>query len=218
MRIDVENVEHAGICDGVNVPQYCSYAICHAMFYMYLTLLALVESLVLGNPWYTRSFALILISKTYIIFIQYVMSPIRCHISVQIQTTNMLHTLAYQVIPTSLNQNIHNLEDLPPDYQVSHCDLYVEDILFNYYTPAIGPPNVVENEVLYALPPYRHQPLRDAVWCVEDAHAHLPRGVVPNIKVCPFGLPTGIWREPKNPQGAIQDPLVDCAPACTTQI
>ena len=114
------------------------FVLSHAMFYVCLTLLALVGSLVLGNPWYTRSFALILISKTYIIFIHYVTNPMRCHIGVQIRTTDALHTLAYQVIPTSLNQRTQELEDLPPDYQVSRRDLYVEDILFDYHLPAIG--------------------------------------------------------------------------------
>ena len=86
------------------------------MFYVCLTLLALVGSLVLGNPWYTRSFALILISETYIIFIRYVTNPTRCHIGVQIRTTDALHTLAYQVIPTSLNRRTQQIKDLPQDY------------------------------------------------------------------------------------------------------
>ena len=134
----------------------------HAMFYMCLTLLTLVGSLVLGNPRYTRSFALILISETYIIFICYVTNPMRRHIGVQIQTTDTLHTLAYQVVPTLLNQNIHNLKDLPPDYQVSCRDLYMEDVLFDFHTPAIGPPNVVEDEVHPAPPPHCQQPILDA--------------------------------------------------------
>ena len=80
------------------------FVLSHAMFYVCLTLLTLVGSLVLGNPWYTRSFALILISEMYVIFISYVTNPTRCHIGMQIQTTDTLHTLAYQVIPTSLNR------------------------------------------------------------------------------------------------------------------
>ena len=79
------------------------FVLSHAMFYVCLTLLTLVGSLVLGNPWYTRSFALILISEMYIIFIRYVTNPTRYHIGVQIRTTDTLYTLAYQVIPTSLN-------------------------------------------------------------------------------------------------------------------
>ena len=191
------------------------------MFYVCLILLALIGSLVLGNPWYTRSFALILISETYVIVIHYVMNPTRHHIGVQIQTTDALHTLAYQVIPTSLNQRIQIAEDLPPDYQVSRRDLYVEDILFDYDTPAIGLPNAVEDEVHPAPPPYHSQVIVDATQHMEAARAHLPRGVVPNqpiIAVHPFGLPFRVWREPENPEGAIQDPLVDSAPLCTNQI
>ena len=92
------------------------FVLSHVMFDMCLTLLALVGSLVLGNPWYTRSFALILISETYIIVICYVTNPTRRHIGVQIRTTDALHTLAYQVIPTSLNRRTQELEDLPLDY------------------------------------------------------------------------------------------------------
>ena len=40
----------------------------------------------------------------------------------------------------------------------------------------------------------------------------------PVINIQPFGLPFGIWREPENPEGVIQDPLVDSAPLCTNQI
>ena len=123
------------------------FVLSHTMFYMCLTLLALIGSLVLGNLWYTRSFALILISKTYVIFICYVTNPTRRHIGMQIRTTDTIHTLAYQVIPTSLNRRTQNCEDLPPDYQVSCHDLYVEDILFNYHLPAIGQPNAEEDEV-----------------------------------------------------------------------
>ena len=131
------------------------FVLSHAMFYVCLTLLTLVGSLVLGNPWYTRSFALILISETYVIFIHYVTNPTRHHIGVQIWTTDALHTLAYQVIPTSLNRRTQQIEDLPQDYRVSCNDLYVEDILFDYHAPAIGPPNAVEDEVRPAPPPYR---------------------------------------------------------------
>ena len=65
----------------------------------------------------------------------------------------------------------------------------MEDILFNYHSSTIGQPNVDEDEVLHAPPPYHHQPLLDAAHWMEDACAHLPRGVVLNIDVCPFGLP-----------------------------
>ena len=106
------------------------------------------------------------------------MNPTRRHIGVQIWTTDTLHTLAYQVIPTSLNQRTQIHEDLPLDYWVSHNDLYVEDILFNYHTPAIGPPNAAEDEVCPAPPPYRSQVIADAARHMEDACAHLPRGVV----------------------------------------
>ena len=56
---------------------------------------------------------------------------------------------------------------------------------------------------------------------MEAACAHLPRGVVPNqpvIAVHHFGLPFGVRRELENPKGAIQDPLVDSAPLCGSQI
>ena len=56
---------------------------------------------------------------------------------------------------------------------------------------------------------------------MEAACTHLPRGVVPNhpiIAVHPFGLPIGVRREPENPEGAIQDPLVNSAPLCGSQI
>ena len=89
------------------------FVLSHTMFYVCLTLLVLIGSLVLGNPWYTRSFALILISETYVIFICYVTNPMRHHIGVQIWATDTLHTLAYQVIPTLLNQRTQELEDLP---------------------------------------------------------------------------------------------------------
>ena len=159
------------------------------MFYMCLTLLTLVGSLVIGNPWYTRSFALILISKMYVIFICYVINPTRRHIGVQIWTTDALHTLAYPVIPTSLNQRTQICEDLPSDYRVGRNDLYVEDILFDYHTPAIGPPNAVEDEVRPAPPPYRVQVVADTAQCMETAHTHLPRGVVPNPS-CSASLPS----------------------------
>ena len=38
------------------------------------------------------------------------------HIGVQIQTTNALHTVAYQVIPIILNWNIFDPNELPLDY------------------------------------------------------------------------------------------------------
>ena len=97
----------------------------------------------------------------------------------------------------------------------------MEDILFNYHTPTIGLPNVVEDEVHPTLHPYRSQVITDAARCMEAACTHLPRGVVPNqpiIAVHPFGLPFGVWREPENPEGVIQDPLVDSAPLCASQI
>ena len=184
------------------------------MFYVCLTLCVLVGSLVLGNPWCTRSFARILISEMYIIFIWYVMNPTRRHIGIQIWTTDAIHTVAYQVIPTLLNQNIHNRQDLPPDYRVSRNNLYVEDIPFDYNPPTIGHPNADENEVLRALPPYPNcqQPLMEA------AQIHYPTGVIPNLGNWLFGLPTVIQREPECPEGAVRDPLVDCAPSCMNQI
>ena len=53
---------------------------------------------------------------------------------------------------------------------------------------------------------------------MEAAHAHLPREVVPNINVQPFGLPFEVRRELENPEGAIWDPLVDSTPSCGDQI
>ena len=150
----------------------------------------------------------------YVIFIHYVTNPTRHHIGVQIRTTDAIHTLAYQVIPTSLNRRTQQIENLPQDYRVSCNDLYVEDILFNSHTPTIGLPNAVENEVRPAPPPY--------VQRIGAARAHLPRGVELNqpfiYNLQPFGLPTGVQREPENPEGAIQDPLVDSAPLCANQI
>ena len=97
----------------------------------------------------------------------------------------------------------------------------MEDILFDYHTPAIGLPNAVEDEVRPAPPPYwRNQVLMGAALRTEAACAHLPRGVEPNrpiINVQPFGLPFGVWREPESPEGAIGDPLVDSAPLCGSQ-
>ena len=91
----------------------------------------------------------------------------------------------------------------------------MKDILLDYHLPTIGQPNVEEDEVNCALPPHRHQPILNAARRMEDAH--LPRGVVPNIGIRPFGLPLGIQREPEHPGGAIWDPLVDCTPSCTNQ-
>ena len=110
----------------------------NVVFYLCLTLLAIVGSVVLGHPGYTRSFALIFIGQTYVVFIQYMTDHHRRHIGIQIQTTNALHTVAYQVIPIILNQNIFHPNKLPPDYQVSHHDLYIGDILFDPHPPAIG--------------------------------------------------------------------------------
>ena len=148
----------------------------HVMFYVCLTLLALIGSLVLGNPWYTRRFALILISETYVIFIRYVTNSMRRHIGVQIRTTDALHTLAYQVIPTSLNRKTQQIEDLPQDYRVSHNDLYVEDILFDYHTTAVGLSHAAEDEVRPAPPPYHRQVINDAARVMEAARANLPMG------------------------------------------
>ena len=81
----------------------------------------------------------------------------RCHIGIQIWTTNALHTVAYQVIPTVLNRNIFDPNELPLDYRVSHHDLHIGDILFDLHPPAIGQPTAEEDEILRAPPPYPEQ-------------------------------------------------------------
>ena len=81
--------------------------------------MALAGSIVTGDPWLTRSLTLILIGETYVVFIRYVTAPTRCHIGIQIRTTDAIHTVAYQVIPTSLNRHQYNSQTLPPDYRVS---------------------------------------------------------------------------------------------------
>ena len=126
----------------------------NAVFYMCLTLLAIVGSVVLGHPGYTRSFAMIFIGQSYIVFIWY-MTDAHCHhIGIQIRTTNVLHTLAYQVIPTTLNHRQFDPNKLPLDYQVSCHNLYIRDILFNPHPPAIGQPTADGGGVLCAPPPY----------------------------------------------------------------
>ena len=160
-----------------------------AVFYLCLALLAVIGSVVLGHPGYTRSFTLIFIGQTYIVFIQYMTDDHYHHIGIQIQTTNMLHTMAYQVIPIVLNYNIFDPNELPPDYQVSHHDLYIGDILFEPHPPAIGQPTADEDEVLRTPPPYPEQYPR-----VEDNRANPSRGQ-PNrhqvIRPALFGLPNG---------------------------
>ena len=91
----------------------------NTMFYLCLTLLVIVGSVVLGHPGYTRSSTLIFIGQSYIVFIWYMTDDHCHHIGIQIQTTNVLHTMAYQVIPIILNRNIFDPNELPPDYRVS---------------------------------------------------------------------------------------------------
>ena len=141
----------------------------NARFYLCLTLCAIIGSIVLGNPGFTRSFALIFISQAYIVSIWYITDTHCCHIGSQIWTTDMLHTLAYQVTPTMLNyRQLPYPHEVPLDYQVSHNNLHVEDILFNQNPPAIGEPHAEENEILYAPSPYleQYQPL--AVTCTKS--------------------------------------------------
>ena len=88
----------------------------NAVFYLCLTLLAIIGSVVLGHPGYTRSFALIFIGQSYIVFIRYMTDNHCRHIGIQIQTTNVLHTVAYQVIPIILNWDIFDPNELPLDY------------------------------------------------------------------------------------------------------
>ena len=171
----------------------------NAVFYLCLTLLANVGSVTLGHPGYTRSFALIFIGQSYIVFIRYMTDDNRRHIGVQIRTTNALHTVAYLVIPIILNRNFYNPNELPPDYRVSRHNLYIGDILFDPHPPAIGQPTADEDEVLRAPPPYPERyplvnPLRGQ-----------PNGQ-PMMRPGPFGLPNGPrGRRP----GRISDAEVD---------
>ena len=128
----------------------------NAVFYLCLTLV-IVGLVMLGHPGYTRSFALIFMSQSYIVFIQYMTDNHCHHIGIQIQTTNALHTVAYQVIPIILDRNIFDPNELPPDYRVSCHDLYIGDILFDQHPLAIGQPTADEDEVLHAPPPYPEQ-------------------------------------------------------------
>ena len=73
-------------------------------------------------------------------FIWYMTDHHHHHIGIQIQTTNALHTVAYQVIPIILNWNLFDPNELPPDYQVSCHDLYIGGVLFDLHPPAIGQP------------------------------------------------------------------------------
>ena len=45
------------------------FVLSHAMFYVCLTMLVLVGSIVLGDPWLTRSLTVVLISEMYVVFI-----------------------------------------------------------------------------------------------------------------------------------------------------
>ena len=103
----------------------------NVVFYLCLTLYVIVRSIVLGNPGFSRSFILIFIGQTYIVFIRYMTDNHHCHIGIQVWTTDTLHTLAYQMIPTSVNRRNIEPRDIPLDYRVSQDDLLVEDILFN---------------------------------------------------------------------------------------
>ena len=123
------------------------------------------------------------------VFIQYMTDNHRCHIGIQIQTTNALHTMAYQVIPIILNRNIFDPNELPPDYRVSRHDLYIGDILFDPHPPAIDQPTADEDEVLCAPPLYPERYPR-----IGNIRANPLRGQ-PNIhrviRPAPFGLPKG---------------------------
>ena len=104
----------------------------------------------------------------------------------------MIHILAYQVIPTSLNRHQYTALNLPSDYQVSRDDLYVGDILFDPDIPTIDIQNVGMIEVPRAPPPYHapQQPPQEAAW-----------NPLPDLGNRPFGLPTGIRGQPGGPQG-----------------
>ena len=168
------------------------FVLSHALFYICLTAMALAGSIVTGDPWLTRSLTLILIGETYVVFIRYVTAPTRRHIGIQIRTTDAIHTLAYQVIPTSLNRHQYTSRTLPSDYRVSRDDLYVGDILFDPDVPVLDLPNLEIVEVPRAPPPYpaQRQPPTEAA-----------AGPLPNLGNRPFGLPTGQRNQPASPQG-----------------
>ena len=120
------------------------------------------------------------------------------HIGIQIRTTDVTHTLAYQVIPMSLNQHQINPRNLPPDHHVSCNDLYVGDILFDHNIPTIGQLNAVDEVVLCAPPPYNLE--------LEQPLAEAAQNPVPNFG--PFGLPRIVRRNPESPQGMTpEEPL-----------
>ena len=132
----------------------------------------------------------LLVNLICIVFIQYMTDAHRCHIGIQIWTTNMLHTLAYQVIPTMLNCRQFDPNELPPDYWVSCHDLYIGDILFNHYPPAIGQPTADEDEVLHAPPSYPEwYPLAEVNCAISPNQGQLNRKWV--VRPSPFGLPNG---------------------------
>ena len=113
----------------------------------------------------------------------------------------MIHTVAYQVIPTSLNRHQFDRQNLPPDYRVSRDDLYVGDIFFDQDVPTIGLPNAVDEVVLRAPPPYL---------APEPPLAEAARNPLLNLGNRPFGLPSVIRRQPDSPQGTtLEDPLSD---------
>ena len=171
------------------------------VFYLCLTFLAIGGSIVLGDPGFTRSFVLIFISQSYIVFIWHMTNTHRCHIGIQLWTTDVLHNLAYQVIPTILNcRQLPDPCELPLNYWVSCNDLLVEDILFNWNPPAFGEPYVDEDEVLRIPPLYTERcPL------IEGIVLYINRDKRPR----PFGLPNGPRGHCRGTRN-VTHPLADC--------
>ena len=190
------------------------------VFYLCLTLLVIIGSVVLGHPGYTRFFAMIFISQSYIVFIWYMTDAHRYHIGIQVWTTDVLHTLGYQVIPTTLNhRQLPDPCELSLDYWVSHNNLLFEDMLFNQNPPAIGKPHVKKDEVLCAPPTYLEQynhPLMEANCALFLTHRGQLNLNWDERPVRPYGLSNGpsahCWVP--CPQGTVTHPMADCMHMC----
>ena len=141
------------------------------------------------------------------------------HIGIQVWTTDTLHTLAYQVIPTVLNHRQLDPNEFPLDYWVSHHDLYIGDILFDPHSPAIGQPTVDEDEVLHAPPPYpkwyNHSLME--MYCVLFPTHWAQLNINRDERLArPYGLLNGPsarhWVP--CPQGTVSRPMAECMQTC----